>query len=229
MSKVGLDKRSQNKLKGLSKIIAVFAKIGRICLYVALPFIVLAMICMPILIKNTTVSESSLIFEYKNDKISMIEKEGKLEIYHNDEKMKSTSEDMKGYKTYRKAFDKYSKKQLIGYIEAGFIFIITYLILILLILKHLGKLFKNIHQGLTPFTLDNVEHMRMMSIYMISAIVLPMIASVLYQLCAEIDINVSFGIIDIVEILFVLSMSFVFKYGYSLQSESKTTIYDEEE
>ena len=83
--------------------------------------------------------------------------------------------------------------------------------LIILVLKHLGTLFKNINKGQTPFTLDNVQHMQKMGLYMIAAIILPPLASLIFYICTDYDLNMSLNLVDVVEILFVYAMSFVFR------------------
>ena len=97
-----------------------------------------------------------------------------------------------------------------------------------MLFKKVDRLFKNIHDADTPFTLDNVEHMRKMSIYMISLIILPIITSILYQLVADINLSISFSLVSVIEMLFVMAMSYIFKYGYELQSDSKQKMYDED-
>lgn len=229
MSKVGLDNNSQSKLKALSKIIEVIAKIGRIAIYICIPFIIFAAIITPVVINHTELKDDEIVFKYKDDKVTIKVEDDKVEVYHNDKKVDGEKDgDVVAFNSVKKVLDKYSNKQLIGYVEAGFILMLTYLILIILILKHLGKLFKNIRVGDTPFTLDNVEHMRKMSIYMISLIILPIITSILYQLVADIDLNISFSLVSVIEMLFVMAMSYIFKYGYELQSDSKKKMYDED-
>ena len=229
MSKVGLDNNSQSKLKALSKIIEVIAKIGRIAIYICIPFIIFAAIITPVVINHTELKDDEIVFKYKDDKVTIKVEDDKVEVYHNDKKVDGEKDgDVAAFNSVKKVLDKYSNKQLIGYVEAGFILMLTYLILIILILKHLGKLFKNIRVGDTPFTLDNVEHMRKMSIYMISLIILPIITSILYQLVADIDLNISFSLVSVIEMLFVMAMSYIFKYGYELQSDSKKKMYDED-
>ena len=229
MSKVGLDNNSQSKLKALSKIIEVIAKIGRIAIYICIPFIIFAAIITPVVINHTELKDDEIVFKYKDDKVTIKVEDDKVEVYHNDKKVDGEKDgDVAAFNSVKKVLDKYSNKQLIGYVEAGFILMLTYLILIILILKHLGKLFKNIRVGDTPFTLDNVEHMRKMSIYMISLIILPIITSILYQLVANIDLSISFSLVSVIEMLFVMAMSYIFKYGYELQSDSKKKMYDED-
>ena len=229
MSKEGLDKNSQNNLKSLSKIIEIIAKIGRIAIYICIPFIIFVAIITPVVINHTELKDDEILFKYEDDKVTIKVEDDKVEVYHNDKKVDGEKDgDVVAFNSVKKVLDKYSNKQLIGYVEAGFILMLTYLILIILILKHLGKLFKNIHVGETPFTLDNVEHMRKMSIYMISLIILPIITSILYQLVADINLSISFSLVSVIEMLFVMAMSYIFKYGYELQSDSKQKMYDED-
>ena len=136
-------------------------------------------------------------------------------------------EDYKAFKKFRSILNDYSKKELVGYTEAGLILLISYLYLIILVLKHLAKLFKNINEESTPFTLENVDHMAKMGRYMIAVILLPIIASILYSVFADIDINIDFGIVSVMEILFVLAMSIIFKYGYSIENSNKNKSKDE--
>ena len=227
-----LNKKEQSELKGLSKIIYIFATIGKICMYIAIPCIILTMIIVPIIINNTNITkDNNIVFKYQKDTIYMKDLgNNKVEITYNDKVVdKDDSMDYKVFKKYRNTLQTYSKRQLIGYIEAGLILITTYLYLISLVLKHLAKLFKNINEGATPFTLDNVDHMSRMGRYMIAVIILPILTSVLYSVVANIDLNIDFGFVDIIEVLFVLAMTIVFKYGYNIQEEVKSSIYSDKD
>ena len=118
---------------------------------------------------------------------------------------------------------------LIGYVETGFIFLIINLILYRIILKHLEDLFINIYNGDTPFTLDNVNHIKKMAYLMIATIILPSISGGIFELIMKTDLDIGFELFDIVEILFLFSMSYIFEYGYELQLDSKGKMYGEVE
>ena len=229
MSKKVFEEKDKSMLKGLSKFIYVIATIGKVCIYIAIPFLILTMIILPIIFNNTKVVNNNIVFTYRDDTVEMNDiGNNKIEIRHNGKIIdEDDHEDYKVFKKYRNTLNKYSKKELIGYTEAGLILLISYLYLIILVLKHLAKLFKNIKDEGTPFTLDNVDHMTKMGKYMIAVILLPIIASILYSVFADIDINFDFGIISVMEILFVLAMSMIFKYGYSVENSSKNKSKDE--
>ena len=118
---------------------------------------------------------------------------------------------------------------LISYVETGFIVLIINLILYRITLKHLEDLFVNIYNGDTPFTLDNVNHIKKMAYLMIATIVLPSISGGIFELIMKSDLDVGFELLDVIEILFLFSMAYIFEYGYELQLDSKGKMYGEED
>lgn len=229
MSKSKLDKEEQSRLKGISKALIIISKIARIGLYIGIVSLLLVMVIIPKAMNHVKVNENSIIFKVEEESLTLTkESSNKVTVYVND-KEEASINNVEVYNKVKKVFDNHSTAALIGYSEAYMLCTILYLYLIILSLKHFEKLFKNIRKGETPFTLDNVEHMRKMGFYMIGAIVLPIIISILYYFFTDLDINPQIRFTNIIEILFVFAMSSIFKYGYNLQADSKKTIYDDEE
>ena len=228
MSKVVLNKKEQNILKGLSRVISFFAMIGRVFIYIAIVAFIFCMLISPKIIKHVKTYDNTIELKIGDEKMTMVkETNSKVVVYHNDKK-ESKMENVTSFDNLKKMFDKHSNNTIIGYSEAFLLLMILYLYIISLILKHLGKLFTNINGGETPFTLDNVEHMKKMGIFMIAAIIMPAVISIIFKLFTDVDLDLSLSLIDVVQILFIMSMTLIFKYGYSLQDGSKKTIYDEE-
>jgi len=117
---------------------------------------------------------------------------------------------------------------MIGYLEVGFLFLIVNLFLYRIILKHLEDLFVNINNGDTPFTLENVKHIKQMAFFMIATIILPNVAGSIFEMVLQADLNVGVEALDVVEILFLFSMAYIFEYGYEIQLDSKGKMYGEE-
>ncbi len=115
------------------------------------------------------------------------------------------------------------------YLEFGGLILAAYLILYWIILKHLEHLFVNINNGDTPFTLENVKHIKKMAYLLIAAIVLPIAAGVIFESVLKTDLDVGFELYNAVEILFLFSMAYIFEYGYEIQLDSKGKIYGDEE
>ena len=73
MSVVKFKENEQKKMKGLTKAISIIAKIGRIFCYVAIPFIILLMVIVPMLIKNINVEANKIVFNGPIDSSIMLE------------------------------------------------------------------------------------------------------------------------------------------------------------
>lgn len=127
-----------------------------------------------------------------------------------------------------KSIEHFSKPGVIILMELGFVFIAAFLVVLIKALKHLELLFTNINKGDTPFTLDNVNHIKKMSYLMIACLILSSIGESLLDIPFSGAYVFDFNILNIVEILFLYSMSLVFEYGHEIQLDSKGKIYDEE-
>ncbi len=95
-------------------------------------------------------------------------------------------------------------------------------------MNHLEKLFVNIYSGDTPFTKENIDHIKHMAMIMIGTIILPNIAGVIAELVIREDLNIGFELLDVIYILFLFSMAYIFEYGYELQLDSKGKMYGDE-
>ena len=88
-------------------------------------------------------------------------------------------------------------------------------------LSRLEKLFININEGDTPFTLENVKYIKQMAFLMIVAIVLSNISGIFSELMLKSNSDIVIELSDVVEILFLFGMSYIFEYGYELQKDTK--------
>ena len=100
--------------------------------------------------------------------------------------------------------------------------------LTIIVLNNVEKLFKNIEDGDTPFTLDNVSIIKKISYYLIAAILVMPISDVLFnQIIAQNETSF-IDLMTILEILIIFSMSYIFEYGYEIQKDSKGIMYKED-
>ena len=92
-------------------------------------------------------------------------------------------------------------------------------------LSRLEKLFINIHQGETPFTLENVRYIKQMAKIMIVALALPTCGGIVFERILSTDLDVGFELFDIIQILFLFGISYIFEYGYEIQQDTKAKMY----
>lgn len=224
MNLVKFEKEKQQKVKTLTKILSLIGKIAGIVVKVAIPFVIIAMIVIPIFLSNIDVENNRIIS--KNIDIQLVEHGNRINI------------DYKGHTAIsdipNEDFDKLenvlkeNKTVTIVKLELGFTTLLAFLIILTKLLKHLEELFENINKGDTPFTLINVNHIKKMSYCMIACIILSGFGE--GTLNSSVNNEISFGLelFDIVEILFLYALSYIFEYGYEIQKDSKGRMYGDE-
>ncbi len=238
MSVVKFKSEKQKKVKTLSKIMEIIAKIAKIITRVAIPFIVVLMVFIPIVVTRVDVKDNTILFdgkelaEIKEDRIVLNEKSELLLNDDSDVKIKIASpngkSDSQELIKMLSVVKKNSKSKIIGFCEAACVFLISSLVVTSILLDHLEKLSHNINAGDTPFTLENVNHIKKMAYFMIALIIITPIPAVIMELLVRHESNLSIEMFSVVEILFVLTMAYMFEYGYEIQLDSKGKMYGEE-
>lgn len=108
------------------------------------------------------------------------------------------------------------------FIELFFIFAMY---AIIRLFSNIQKLFKNIHDNATPFSMENVKYIRNIALftllYILSQNVLGGIASGIYLL----DFNIEIELTNYILVVIIFTISYVFKYGYQIQLDSKGIMY----
>lgn len=232
MSVVKFKKEKQKKIKGISKAIYILARIGKIITTIAIPIIVLLLIVTPIFISDIELKDDTIIFKGTkiDDRIIITEEKAEngatLRLKVNDvlvadETNQNTILKMKS------VLENNSKGQIIAFLELGFVCLIVCLVLYRMTLSKLEKLFININQGDTPFTLENVRYIKQMAKIMIVALVLPTCGGIVFEKILTTDLDVGFELFDVVQILFLFGISYIFEYGYELQQDTTAKMYGE--
>ncbi len=227
MNVVKFKNEKQKKVKVLSKIVAVISKIGWICSIVGISLVVLSAILLPIALKNIEMDDNKIT--YNDEVIEIADEDNKLVLKHNNVIFAEES-DQQTVALIKDVIEhnQNNKTLLIVYSEAGLITLISYLVLLLFMFKRLEKLFNNINMGDTPFTLENVEHIKKIAYLMIALIIFPNLCEIIFELILKQDLNISFELFNVIEILILFVISYIFEYGYEIQLDSKGKMYGDE-
>ena len=221
MNVVKFNNEKQNQVKGLCNVISLIGRIGAIVLKVAIPFIVIAMMLIPYLINNVELNGDKISFV--TDNIKLID--DKVEVF--DIIILDIEDGIENEEILNVLKDN-TKIEIICYAEAAFVFLIINLIIMIIILEKVDKLFTNIKNNKTPFTLDNINYIKKISYFMIALIIIEPVSEILFSLITHVEGSSSFELMSILEILILFSMSYIFEYGYEIQKDSKGIMYDEE-
>lgn len=225
MSVVKFKKEKQKQMKGISKVLSLVGKITAIVLRVAFGFLVAAMILLPIGFKYIDVEDGKIVS--KDKKIQIVEVGNSFEIRAGDHVVVADVSE-NDINTIAPSIERYGETGVIVFLELGMAFLGAFIIVLIKSLKHLELLFKNINEGDTPFTMDNVDHIKKMAYLMITCIILSAIGQTILNIPLREQVNLELNLLNIIEILFFYSMSLVFEYGHEIQLDSKGKMYDEE-
>ena len=222
MKVVKFNEKKQNQVKTLSNVISLIGSIGKIVLMVAIPFVIIVMLLVPYIISNVEVKGNDL--SLKTENIEIVDNKT-LELFG--VAIIGVEEELE-YKQVVEVFTNNSKFAIIGYLEGGFVFLLVDLIVMIIILSYVEKLFNNIKNNNTPFTLDNVNYIKRISYMMIALIMITPISELLFNMLIDnLESSGGFELMSILEILIIFSMSYIFEYGYEIQKDSKGIMYEE--
>lgn len=226
MSVVKFKAEKQKKMKGISKAIYVTARIGKIVVVMSAIILAVLLIAFPIIANGIKITENNISFYGENYKYEIDEKN----IIVTEEKTgKSTSIYVDTDSDLQEYYNSRSKTFFIVSTEVVGISLIVFLGVTFLILRNIEKLFINIHNEDTPFTLENVKYIRKIAIFLIIAIIAPTVCGGLFQAFAEVDMNVGIELMDLILVLIIFSMAYIFEYGYELQLDSRGKMYGNED
>ena len=224
MNVVKFNEKKQKEVKTLSNVIAMIGKIGSIVLKVAIPFIIIAMLIVPYIVSNLEIKENEITF--KSESIKIVD-ENKIEVHG--VIIGEYDGDLEDNEVI-KVFTNNSKVKIISYFESAMIFLIINIVIMMIILNYVEKLFNNIKNNQTPFTLENVGFIKRISYLMIALILITPISDAVFSIISGVSNggDSPFEIINVLEILIIFSMSYIFEYGYEIQKDSRGKMYSEE-
>lgn len=228
MNIVKFKKDKQKQVKGLSKAIYIIARIGMIAIIVGIISVCVTMIATPFLSSNIKVKDNKIVRVFNHD-VEYERDSSKIAIITDSDRTVLT--DTNQVEVLNIIIDKLENNSIVKmvvFIEFAFSFLVLTLVLLYLTLQHLEQLFKNIHNGDTPFTMSNVNHIKRMAILMIITILVPNIVGIITEKIIGEDLGIGFEMFDFIYILFLFSMSYIFEYGYQIQMDSKGKMYGEE-
>ncbi len=217
-------KEQQDRMKGLSKAILVIARVSRIVIYACIGCVAAMMILLAAVVNKIEVVDGELRYNGEQSAVRVEETEDRVSLTVFGAVFADTTERGE-IDALKEMLAGHSSAMIVGYAETGLVFVLASLILACILLKALEKLFHNIHEGDTPFTLENVRCVKKMAYLMIALTVLPNMADVVLGMLIKTDFRMEFGVFSVIEILFLFSVAYIFQYGYEIQLDSQGRIY----
>jgi len=224
MSVVKFKEDKQKKMRGLSKAICVISSIIKVAAVIGMVVLALAMVAVPIVgtnvkAENNTLEIFSKEIKYERDDNHITFKDG------NKKETVKEHDDVEALNHILDYVEENNMTKVSLILEVGLVFGMVLLVLTYRAFNYLKKLFHNLHVGDTPFTMENVMYIKKMSTLMILIIVAKVIFSgILASVIVE-DMAMSIELNEVLYILILYSLSYVFEYGYYIQQDSNGKMY----
>ena len=215
IDKALLNKKEQNNYSVLSQVIYIVSKFFRICLMIFLPFIVLSMVFLPIIFKRFEVSANIIKF----DNVSVIVREDGISA--------KLGDNVYTVECNTFEFDKIltflsnnPKPTIIFRFEVSLLILSIVIILAIYLLNYIESLFKNFITNKTPFTKENTNYVLKIAIFLLALKVASFCFSVVgvFTKC--------FVSINILSILIMFAIYYIFKYATNMQEVANTKMTD---
>ena len=226
---VSLNEKDSKTLKGLCKASWIIAKIIKVFIIIAAVCLAIVMVMIPVVFKKIEISPDTIKINTRRNEVVLREHDHHFNILYDGEEVFDTILDGDNDKEiFRGIVEHYGKKNIILSMEVLFVLTIVIIALIYNTLHLAEKFFKNIYYNRTPFTLDNSKILSNIAYLVIATIVVNVLSSSLlsYWLFKDFTIGFDFSLIKVVGILALFSLSYIFKYGYNLET-SDGHIYHE--
>ena len=218
-----MNAKSQKNLKIFSRILSIAAKVLKIFVCIGAIAVIICMLFVPSIINKIDVKEKTILYE--NNEVVNVDNDESISIGEEEIKV----DDIKVYlEKVITIFEENSHNRIILFIEVIFIISLASLVIVFLQLHNFEKFFKNIYENETPFTVENANLIKKIAYFLAYGMFISLGGNILLGLILKTDFSFSLNLMTIMEILFLLILSYLFEYGSLLQNKSKQKIYSEE-
>ncbi len=212
MEKELLNEKDTSNMKGISKAVYIISCIFKVLSIVGIVVGAIALISSVVLLSNINVN---------NNTIKVFNKELKYEIGDTIKIDGEVVADDLDANSINQVTDFLNKTNTykVGFTSLLFISLIITMVCSYKLFSYLEKLFRNIYNQDTPFTLDNVSYSYKIGLYFALVILVPDLLNLLIELIFNLDINISTSLFSYLYILIIWVIYYIFKYGYNLQNK----------
>lgn len=222
--KLKLEKNKQERLKTLSKIIYILARIGKILSIIAIVGLLLCVVLTPVVVKN---------IKFEDQKITMFGNELKYETNGNQVDLyidnvivgSMTSDEKVSFDMIISKLEDTDMTKSFAFIELALIAGSAIMFIFYFILRYVDMLFVNISEKDTPFTEENSDYINKIAYLSLVTVLISFVADIVSSLFFK-DSMVSFNLSRVIYVLILYIIAYIFEYACILQKESKKNIYE---
>ena len=219
-----LPKEKQNKIKILSKIIYIVARIFKVLTVIGASCLLLAIVLTPVIIKNikiendtVSIFDMELNYKYNANQVDLLVGDipiGKLE---KNEKI--------NFDIMINELAKTDMTKSFAFFELGLIASVAVMFIMHFIFRYVDELFVNIYNNDTPFTNENTDYLSKISYLTLTVVIISFVSDLISSLFFGNSI-VHISLSDVLIVLVLYTVTYIFEYACILQKDSKHKIYE---
>ena len=213
---VKFKENQQKNMKLISKTIYIIAKICRIVVGIPTVCLILACIVFPIIAHT---------FSVEDNKIKILNQEILYSIENNVLTIDGSTHYINTSTNIKEFVENHDNIFFIISIEYVLLCVTLLSAISVQTLHYLYKLYKNVYEGDTPFTIDNERIIKKIGILLLIQLAMTKITALIYSIIAKVDLAIDFNIRDVIIFFVAISVIYMFKYGRMIQADSKAKIY----
>ena len=213
-----LNEGDSNKLKGISKAIYIIAKICRICVIIAIPFVILAAVACLFLLSQVKMEDNKISIGGESGISISVKDNEKIVVESGENKIGEES----NAQTVAQVKELISKKSVSKLSAAAMILIVSTIITLFItakLLKALEQVFRNINENGKPFSLENSDLLMNSGWFLLIIAIVSIVTNIIVGIITNTDISLNIETTSVFEILLMFAMAYVFKYGYCLEKK----------
>ncbi len=215
-----INEDNKNKIFSYSKGLSIATLISIILCYIGIVLIAISMLIIPFITKNISIEGNTLnIFEEKIE--FNLTKEEILTIKYNDESVHELTFEDFGIDVLIKTIHNLSATKINLYLEVILTISIIEIAILIIILTKVRKIFEKISTQKTPFIKEAPEHIRFIAYMIIALMVLDIVGIMISSIIIGTNFSISLNISQILFIIGLFLLSFIFSYGYELENRGQ--------
>ena len=222
--KLKLEKNKQERLKTLSKIFYIIARIGKIISIIAIVGLLLCVVLTPVVVKNIKFEDQKItIF---GNEIRYETNDNQVDLYIDNVIVGSmTSDEKVSFDMIISKLEDTDMTKSFAFIELALIAETIIMFIFYFILRYVDMLFVNINEKDTPFTEENLDYINKIAYLSLVTVLISFVTDIVSSLFFK-DSMVSFNLSRVIYVLILYIIAYIFEYACILQKESKKNIYE---
>ena len=218
-----LNEEGQKRTRGYAKILEIFSKVGLVILWIAIVCLAITTLVTPIVMKSVKISENEITI--KDEKIEIKEnEEDELDILYQDKKIVTLTGGDRAF--LKGALENLTAGRLTAAIMIITISGIVVLVIGLMSIKVFIKIITSIEEDPTPFNAENPVRIRKIGKLMLASFLISFVCDEVVDAITKGLFAANQDMLKLLVIVGVFLLSYIFEYGFELQKESDSTLYD---